>query len=250
MQESGYIKLNRNISEWRYIDCPYAFALWIHLLRLANWKPGYFRGKKVPRGSFVTSLRSLERETGISHNTIQKWLRVFEQEGQIRTERTNSGTQIWIVNFDGYQGDRGKIGTPTGTPTGTELTNERVEIGTPTGTQTGDNRRIVRRKRREEKEGCVTPPTLDEVRDYVKENNYSVDPDRFFTYYKSSDWKDKNGRSFEWKAKIDLWEIDDRKKKDGQNRSHVSIKVPDYIEAQERGEFDRDLSKWLGKETS
>ena len=51
------------------------------------------------------------------------------------------------------------------------------------------------------------PPTLDEVKSYVKERNSSVDAQRFFDYYEAGQWKDSKGQPVKnWKQKLITWE--------------------------------------------
>lgn len=49
-------------------------------------------------------------------------------------------------------------------------------------------------------------PTLEEVRDYIRERKSSVDPVRFWEYYDASGWVDKKGDPVNWRQKVILWE--------------------------------------------
>lgn len=52
-----------------------------------------------------------------------------------------------------------------------------------------------------------TPPTLEEVEEYCKERNSSVDPKQFFEYFEAGGWKDSKGNSVKnWKQKLLTWE--------------------------------------------
>lgn len=51
------------------------------------------------------------------------------------------------------------------------------------------------------------PPTLDEVREYCKSRNSSVDPLKFFEYYSVGHWIDSKGKPVKnWKQRIITWE--------------------------------------------
>lgn len=51
-----------------------------------------------------------------------------------------------------------------------------------------------------------TPPTVEEIRNYVQENNLLVDADYFYEYYEDSGWKDKGGDPVRnWKLKCRTW---------------------------------------------
>ena len=51
------------------------------------------------------------------------------------------------------------------------------------------------------------PPSIEEVEEYCKERNNNVDAKRFFDYYETSNWKDKDNKQIKnWKQKIITWE--------------------------------------------
>ena len=125
--KQGYIKLDRRILEWRYHDYPNMFGFWILLLLKANWKPAYFKGILVPRGSLITSARNLAKESYLSVNTVRRLLKLLEEEHQITRTVTQSWTQINIVNYSKFQDFEEvddtlydtQLDTPTDTPTDT-----------------------------------------------------------------------------------------------------------------------------------
>ena len=125
--KQGYIKLDRRILEWRYHDYPNMFGFWILLLLKANWKPAYFKGILVPRGSLITSARNLAKESYLSVNTVRRLLKLLEEEHQITRTVTQSWTQINIVNYSKFQDFEEvddtlydtQFDTPTDTPTDT-----------------------------------------------------------------------------------------------------------------------------------
>ena len=50
------------------------------------------------------------------------------------------------------------------------------------------------------------PPILDDITKYIKENNYTVDPNIFLKYFTESNWIDSNGKKVKnWKLKIITW---------------------------------------------
>lgn len=52
-----------------------------------------------------------------------------------------------------------------------------------------------------------TPPTLEEVTEYVKERGNLIDPKKFFDYYEAAGWKDSKGQPVKnWKQKAITWE--------------------------------------------
>ena len=87
---------------------------------------------------------------------------------------------------------------------------EQAETNAPVNVNVNDN---VNDKKR------FTPPTLDEVKEYCRERNNNVDPERFIDFYASKGWKVGNQPMKDWKACVRTWEKRDRasppeKKKD------------------------------------
>lgn len=50
-----------------------------------------------------------------------------------------------------------------------------------------------------------TPPTLQEIADYIAEKNYTINAELFYKYYVDSEWK-VCGRYINWKRKCDVWQ--------------------------------------------
>ncbi len=63
-------------------------------------------------------------------------------------------------------------------------------------------------KKKNYKKKSFEKPTLEEIMEYCKRRNNNVNPQKFYDYYDSNDWKDKNGKEVKnWKQKmIANWE--------------------------------------------
>ena len=58
-----------------------------------------------------------------------------------------------------------------------------------------------------------TPPTLDDIKNYIAEKNYSTDPLSFYNYFSEGNWTDSKGNKVKnWKQKIITWESHNGKK--------------------------------------
>jgi predicted phage replisome organizer len=52
----------------------------------------------------------------------------------------------------------------------------------------------------------IVHPTLEQIKEYVQEKNYNIDCNKFYEYYSSTDWRDKNNKPVKsWKHKLILW---------------------------------------------
>lgn len=252
--KQGFIKIDRQILEWRYHDCYYAFTIWMHVLLLANWTDGYFKGRKVKRGELITSINNLMLVTGIkSDNTIRKWLKIFENEKMITLKSTNKYTHISIVNYDKFQ-DVGE--------TLAELNAQQsAEQGAyQTAEQSADNIRIIRNK--EEKEYINTcseqtsfasepvmdlPPLIlkDGSRFHISQTHLK----EFVDAYPDVNVRDQILKMIQWlktnptkrKTKngimrfINSWIARAEREYTLKPQSYVKITTPEYIRQQEEG---------------
>lgn len=67
-------------------------------------------------------------------------------------------------------------------------------------------------KESEEKKPRFYPPTLEELKKYIADNKYNVDPERFIDYYTANGWTVGKNRMKDWKAAVRNW---DRSQKSG-----------------------------------
>nr|DAO71986.1 MAG TPA: replisome organizer [Caudoviricetes sp.] len=249
--KQGFIKIDRQILEWRYHDCYYAFTIWMHILLLANWTDGYFKGNPIKRGELVTSINNLMLVTGIkSDNTIRKWLKVFESEDMISLKSTNKYTHINIVNYDKFQ-DVGE--------TLAELNAQQTAY--QSAQRSADNIRIIRNIRSKEYINTTCPeqtsfasepvmdlPPLilkDGSRFHISQNHFN----EFVNAYPGVDVRDQILKMSQWlktnptkrKTKngimrfINSWIARAEREDTRQSQSSVKITMPEYIRQQEAG---------------
>jgi len=217
----GFIVLSRCFDDYKYWQSPIAISLWVKILLKANWKDGWFMGVKIPRGSFATSIKNLSEEIGVSHNTITKWLKIFEKEKQISLKSTNKFTVISVVNYALFQDFEIDTGKQSGKQTGKQ-----------TGKQSGDNRTIkpfnkeTKKQIKDKKIKDISPrfvrPTLQELSDYAKSISYTdFNPHYFMNYYDGNGWMAGSHKMKDWQATVRNWKIRDNKKK--AEREHSSL---------------------------
>jgi hypothetical protein len=51
-----------------------------------------------------------------------------------------------------------------------------------------------------------TPPTLEEVAEYCKQRNNSVDPQKWYDFYSAKGWMIGKNKMKDWKAAVRTWE--------------------------------------------
>jgi hypothetical protein len=71
-------------------------------------------------------------------------------------------------------------------------------------------------------------PTLEEVKEYCKQRNSSVDPETFYEYFETGGWIDSKGNKVKnWKQKIITWE---------NNRKPKEKDVPSWFDKEQKEE--------------
>lgn len=253
--KQGFIKIDRQILEWRYHDCYYAFTIWMHILLLANWTDGYFKGNPIKRGELVTSINNLMLVTGIkSDNTIRKWLKVFESEDMISLKSTNKYTHINIVNYDKFQ----DVGETLAELNAQQSAYQSAYQGAQ---RSADNIRIIRNIRSKEdinttcpeqtsfasEQVIDLPPLLlkDGSRFHISQNHLN----EFIDAYPSVDVRDQIMKMSQWlktnptkrKTKngimrfINSWIARSERETFNASQSSTKISMPEYIRQQEAG---------------
>lgn len=99
----GFISLHRKILDWRYIDDPVMFSLWIQLLLRANHAPNIWKNIPVERGQLVTTVEKLSGYIGAKSSTIRCKLKELANGGEIEIKTTNKFTIVSVCNYDNYQ---------------------------------------------------------------------------------------------------------------------------------------------------
>lgn len=103
MRTAGQILLHRKIIEWEWYMDINTCRLFIHMLLIANWKEGHFKGTTVPRGSFVSSLEKLSEETCLTKREIRTAISHLKTTGELTVKTTNKYSVFTVQNYDLYQ---------------------------------------------------------------------------------------------------------------------------------------------------
>ena len=90
-----------------------------------------------------------------------------------------------------------------------------------------------------------SPPTLEEVKDYAKERNGSVDPVRFFEYYTSNGWMVGKNKMKDWKAAFRNWETREKDETSG-GIAKPCYMQNEYTEEDLAAKEEADLAELLG----
>lgn len=193
----GWIKLHRKISSWEWYDEPNTKSLFLHLLLHANWKDKQWRGMTIKRGDFLTSIKKLSDELGITYQSIRTCLKHLQSTGDITVKPTNKFSVITVTNYEGYNNSDDEDNMQTNSPDNS-LANSQL-------TTTKKDKK--KRSKRTTTKGFV-PPDLDMVKDYIKHNNLNVNAFTFMRFFQCAEppWTDSNGKAVRnWKQKLITW---------------------------------------------
>ena len=104
----GFAKVFRKLWDHPLWQDPYRLRAWLDCILLAYWRDTrvMWRGRRVTvrRGSFLTSIRILEKRWGRSRQFVADFLDDGEKYGELAVERSRDGCHVTVVNYDRYHG--------------------------------------------------------------------------------------------------------------------------------------------------
>lgn len=104
----GWIKLYRKLLD-NPIVCKDSetFSIWLYLLLSATHQEvsAIFKGKKIilKPGQLITGILSISKKLKINKDKVQRTLKCFEIDKQIKQETSNKNRLITILNWEQYQ---------------------------------------------------------------------------------------------------------------------------------------------------
>lgn len=84
------------------------------------------------------------------------------------------------------------------------------------------------------KRGRFTPPSLDDVSNYIKDKGYNVDPEAFIDFYTSKGWKIGKDTMKDWRAAVRTWARRDNKPKKDNKFNEFEQNTYDYDELERK----------------
>ena len=220
----GFITLHRKIIGWEWYRNINTKVLFIHLLLIASYEDTRFMGKTIKRGQVVTSLPALATGTCLSIRQVRTALEHLILTGEVTNKSNNQYRVITIVKYDDYQNMTDEL-------TGKRQANDRrIDRQTTDGLTPLNqyNKETNKNKETKKREGTFVPPTLDEVKAYVSEKGFTMNPDAFFDHYATCGWVMKGGQKIkDWKAAARQWE---RREKDGFARTGGKQQEPKRVD--------------------
>lgn len=201
MNEKGFIKIYRNLTNWEWYLDVNTTKLFIHCLLMANWEDKEWKGIVVKRGSFITSLNKLSLGCGLTNRQTRTSLEKLILTNNVTSKATNKYRVITIPNYETYQqSDKQSVSQTT-----SNMTSNTASKATTTKEELRRKEYKNNIKEKINKKEKFEKPTLKEVKEYIKEKKFNVSAEGFIDYYESNGWKVGKNQMKNWKATINGW---------------------------------------------
>ena len=103
MHDGGFIKLNRQILDWRWYSDKNVRVVFIHCLLRANYITRRWQGIELLPGQFVTSYQNFSEECGLSVHKIRLALEKLQSTNEITLKTSNKYTIVSVTNWNKWQ---------------------------------------------------------------------------------------------------------------------------------------------------
>lgn len=209
-KKNSWIKLSRNILDWRWYKDPNTKAMFIHLLLKANVEPHDFMNVTVERGELATSYKTLATEVGLTIQQVRTTLMHLKDTGEITLNQHGRFSVISIPQYDSYQSKSATNQQSINTQPTRELTVNQQQ------SKNIRNKELIKEKEKikekeSQRQSRFTPPTVEEVAAYCQERGNTVDAQVFIDFYESKGWMVGKNRMKDWKAAVRTWERRERR---------------------------------------
>ena len=161
----------------------------------------------MPRGSFVTSIKQLSIELGLTSDEIRTALKHLIKTGEITKQTTNKYTVITVSNYHLYQT------APKQIPNDSQADPRQIPDESQTIAKLFPTREKGNKGKREEENNTplksprgFVPPTKEEVQSYMESVGSRIDPEEFMAFYESKGWMVGKNKMKSWKSAIVTWE--------------------------------------------
>lgn len=104
--KTTYIKLDRNITKWRWYQNPNTFRVWIHLLLTANYEDRGYEDITIHRGELLLNYNKIAVELGMSYQAVRTAVTHLKSTGELTARREGNFSIISIVSYDEYQSNQ------------------------------------------------------------------------------------------------------------------------------------------------
>lgn len=237
MSGVGYIKMYRSILD-NPIVCKDSevFAIWCYLLLEAthNEYETLFGNERivVKKGQLITSRKSISNHFKINESKCERVFTLLKNEQMIEQQSSTKNRLFTILNWDKYQigEQQNELQVNNNRTTSEQQVNtnnnyKNIKNDNNDKNNTLKNKDTVR----------FVKPNLDEIRDYILDDNLNVDANTFYDYYESNGWVVGKNKMKDWKATLRNWS---RKNIQSKPKSSSGSRALDMLrEMEEKNEY-------------
>lgn len=196
------MNLHKQLLDWEWFKNSNMVHVWIYFLLKANYQDDKWNGFVIPRGSLVTSLDKISRDTDIPIQKVRTCIKRLKSTGEITIKSTNKFSIVTVCKYDYYNLHENKTNKQTNRQTNKQLTTDKKNNNI--------NNKLLSSKEDAscENRTCDKNVTIEDKKNIdVKSNNTDINTeehkslnararDVFIEYYNSI-----NENEYYWKAK-------------------------------------------------
>ena len=220
--DTGWVKIYRSLIGWEWYTDSKTLRLWVHILLNVNYEQKRWKGRVIQPGEMVTSIAHLAEGSGLSVRSVRTALEHLKMTGEVTCETTNKYTVIKVVKWADFQGDDSLTDKQNDTQADTQVTNKRQTNDKQT-TTTKEYKEIKNEKKVRNR---FIKPSLQEVTQYISENDFTIDPESFYDYYEANGWTISGRKMKDWQATCRNWQ---RREKPQTTKSKGDWSFEDFI---------------------
>ena len=102
-EKSTFVKIDRNIADWRWFYDPITLQVFLWLIIKANVEDHNFRDMTIHRGQLFTSIASICSATKRSARQVRTALQHLISTNEVTSQEYPYGRLITVVSYDTYQ---------------------------------------------------------------------------------------------------------------------------------------------------
>lgn len=99
----GYVKMFRKFKDWEWYTNINVKTLFLHCLIRANHSDRKYQGISIKRGEFMTSIKTLSIESGLSERQVRTALDKLVLTNELTSKSNNKYRIIKVLKYEDYQ---------------------------------------------------------------------------------------------------------------------------------------------------
>ena len=164
----------------------------------------------------------------ISKDDVERAITKLSSVGLIVTYNVNGRPYIMLTTWEKHQQIRAKKSKYPSPDEGEITCNQMISDDSkchrnPNQSKPNQSNSFVADEK--PKRTHMVRPTLEDVQEYISEKGYSVDAERFYSYYESNGWKVGKNPMKNWKAAVATWQ---RSETGRSSRATIRIDTPQW----------------------